>query len=252
MISNENISLFIEDFSYLKLDDFAINYALKIKNIFNNNFDTIGIIIVIREQSKITPSFYAETYDQLITERNKYKDIGFWINENFILNNNYHFNYAKLAEILDVEYLFVKNSMEYKKENITPKTDKGFSMPQKVTIGSIITQPSSYFVKSHFNRESYKKLKIVYNTFFPKILLNKKIKKKIFIRLLNENEINTILNRFKESNKRLIKIANLDDYERCKRIAKQGHELCLRNNYFSEPTLKKIIDYAMNKECRSQ
>ncbi len=36
--------------------------------------------------------------------------------------------------------------------------------------------------------------------------------------------------------------------ELCKQIAKRGHERCLKNNYFNEPTLKKIIDCATRKE----
>ena len=37
----------------------------------------------------------------------------------------------------------------------------------------------------------------------------------------------------------------LEDAERRKEIAKRGHERCLKNNYFNEPTLSKIIAYTM-------
>ena len=37
----------------------------------------------------------------------------------------------------------------------------------------------------------------------------------------------------------------LDDPERCKKIAKQGHDRCHKNNYFNEPMLSKIIACTM-------
>jgi len=37
----------------------------------------------------------------------------------------------------------------------------------------------------------------------------------------------------------------LNNPERRKEIAKYGHERCMKNNYFSEPTLRKIIDTAL-------
>lgn len=77
LISNENISLFHDDFSYLKLDDFEINNTLKIKNLFDKYFDSMEILIVIRAQKSIIPFFYAETYGQLIAARNKFKNIEF-------------------------------------------------------------------------------------------------------------------------------------------------------------------------------
>ncbi len=40
----------------------------------------------------------------------------------------------------------------------------------------------------------------------------------------------------------------LNDPQRRMEIAKQGHERCLKNNYFNEPTLKKIIDCVIDKE----
>ena len=42
--------------------------------------------------------------------------------------------------------------------------------------------------------------------------------------------------------------ALLKDPERCKYIAKRGHERCLENNYFNEPALEKIISCAMEDE----
>ena len=40
----------------------------------------------------------------------------------------------------------------------------------------------------------------------------------------------------------------LQQPELCKKIALRGHKRCLKNNYFSEPTLKKIIDYVMRSK----
>lgn len=118
--------------------------------------------------------------------------------------------YKKLAEIFNIDYLIIKKSIELKKENITSKTNEGYLLPKNITIVSLLTQLFRYFAKSHFNKQTYKKLKIIYNTYFPKRLLNKKIKKKTLIRPLNKEENETIFNRFNESNKRLAEIAGLD------------------------------------------
>ena len=42
----------------------------------------------------------------------------------------------------------------------------------------------------------------------------------------------------------------LDHPEKRREIAKHGHKRALKNNYFNEPTLKKIIDYAMNVQIK--
>jgi hypothetical protein len=243
LISNENISLFHKDFSYLKIDNKAIYNSLKIKELFSEYFENIEIIIVIRAQSTLIPSFYAETYNQIIGEKRSYRDIGKWVKENFLTNNSFHFNYdrmyeqyantfgennihvliyedllfdknyfyGQLSKIFKVDFTYIKDKIEFmQKQNVTPRTVDGKLKPKKITIGAVVTQPIRYLLKKNLDKNTFNAIKKVYNTIIPKRLLDKRLEIEIKIRKLDEREVEAILKKYYKSNLSLINKLFLD------------------------------------------
>jgi len=83
ILSNENISFFVDNFEWSLLKPISEDIPLRIKTVFEGVFDHIEIIMVLRSQKTLLPSFYAQAYFNIIKERPDINTFDIWYLKNF-------------------------------------------------------------------------------------------------------------------------------------------------------------------------
>ncbi|WP_044208227.1 sulfotransferase domain-containing protein [Flammeovirga sp. OC4] len=230
VISNENISFFCENFSWAYYNNNARFNAAKIKEVFEGIFEEIKIIITLRSQITLIPSFYIQQYHHITQINNSFSNPKLWFEENFINNDNLIFNYSQLlnsylehfdesdliillyedfkhdiasiikplSEILNIDQSIVRKNLSNKNYNVTISTKDGKKMTDNITI--------SYKIRHLLRKNIYlflpvrvkKVLKSFYDAMIEPILPKKNIKFtsiEINSNIISENDIVCIFNK---------------------------------------------------------
>jgi len=244
IISNENISLYCKGFTWNKFNSNASLNAMRIKNILSPYFDEIYIIMTIRAQMTLLPSFYAQTYKH-IKSIHKITTLSQWLNDTFSKNkddNELMFNfdqmYAAYSQCFGYENVnvLIYEDLKYDKVrfykqlatllNTTP--DKLESLLEKSVKNKTLNSGSNKLVteaptfsdvflsyirpplKKLLPKQLFKQLRSAYLATIGQVLSAVKVKTEICIDNLTEDEKRTIQQRFKASNLNLAKKLNLD------------------------------------------
>ncbi len=254
VISNENISFFSKNFNWAYQNGQAINNVKRIYEVFDGIFDVIEILIGIRAQKTLIPSFYKQQYYLIINENPSFKNYNKWLDANFgrhINEENLFLNYEQifreysnifgrenvyllvfedlkndvnsyvntLSKVLEVDEKIVKNLLSHMPKNVTKTDKRGNILSSKPKIGQLLTLPFKNRVKNYLSKKQFEKVKEVYKMILPESIRKIEIptSKKLNVILL-EN-IDEVVQRFYDSNVNLMKVANLDE----KKMIKYGY-----------------------------
>jgi hypothetical protein len=245
VLSSESLSHVCENSQNADYKIGAIENAEKLKTMFLPYFDSIEIIMGIREQKSMITSYFIQEYFNIInhapdlSDRKKWIDLNFGKNrkvEELIFNyyemylhyiksfgkNNVHilvyedllhdkdFYYQKLGSILNFPKNDIQNLLEKKIINRTAKTDDNRYLAGKKTLGLIISEKMKKISKQSKNMyKIYNKNKKIIKSILPEKFLNLKVGEEKIIEPLTKEEINLINERFQSSNRKLIEVAGL-------------------------------------------
>lgn len=236
LISCENISFFCEDFSWAFQNGKGIFNAIRIKEVFNSIFDSVEILIGIRAQVTLIPSFYKEQYHHILEDSSKFKDVNLWLKANFFSSSleeipfNYWSSYKiysetfgennvniliyedliydfesyinTLAKLFCVELEYVSACLSGNKHNVSVLNSSGGYLTSKPTLNQIFKKP---FIRLFGHKSfSYRFLKYFYNLIIPVRMKNIRYGKSTNLRKLNNKELEEILSKYSEFNNALI------------------------------------------------
>ena len=234
VISNENISFFEENFSWAYLGHNGYLNLNRVKEVFDPYFDHIEILIGIRNQSNLIPSFYAEAYNMIVQEEKKFKRFDTWLETNFKSSvptsqlpfnfyqmaqhasslfgkENIHFLffeelksspdsfYKKLASVLDHNVEYIKSSLSTNFKNVTVKNTDGSLTANKKTLNMIITDPFRKVLK-RFDKNTFMKIREVYHLLIPGFIRNYKTNTAQKITAVSEEKIKYLNDLYEASN----------------------------------------------------
>lgn len=245
VISNENISFFCENFSWAYSSGKAVNNVQRLKEVFEHIFDEVKILMTLRCQLTMIPSFYTQQYFSIIGEQHKFKDYGSWINENFgdeMSLENLMFNYAEmyktykdsfgvenvyvllfedlkkdkitsyglLSQVLNVPIEFIYDTLDNASRNMSKK-DKGSLYVDNPTFEKVVKNKVKSTLKKILPEQKIVLIGRLLKNLIPSSILNKELNKKVEIRGLTVQEVVYLQNRFCESNKKLAEDLDLDN-----------------------------------------
>lgn len=235
ILSNENLSVFNDNFNWANYSN-ANNNANRIFEVFNEIFDEVHILISIRSQQTLIPSYYYQVYNHIIAERPLYKDARKWINDNFIdkLDEDRLFNfnscYDKYVSIFGLKYVkvilfedlkynqnkvidIVSNLLDMKKEkieiiinsmiseNVTEKhIDLVKSKTENYTLYSFLFSPIIRLIKNYLPTKLVHYLSNIRILFLVKNALNLRLNKTYKIKIIDKENISKIAERYKNEN----------------------------------------------------
>ncbi len=238
VVTNESfshVSVNSPNASYKKA---SVDNIARLHEVFAPLFDDIQVIMTIRSQRTIIPSYYTQEYYNIIKNAPKLKDIGKWINANFgdsISSDELIFNYKKMYDTI-VHYfgkekanVFIYEDIKYNKntffnklsslfeidsdvliklfeknqQNVTIDAGKGEKRPDSQDLANTLSVIASSLRVST-------KLKRIFRSIIPKSLLKIKTSSNKTIRGLHEYELELIERRFLNSNLELITELGLD------------------------------------------
>ena len=238
ILSNESISHVSKKSPTASYKIGSLDNIKKIHEVFSPYFEDIQIIMTIRAQKSIIPSYYTQEYFNILQDVTKLNDIGKWIDENFnysIDDNLLIFNYLsmykevskyfKQSHIHVLIYEDLKNNkvnffkdlskiigfnsrdlqlmFDEKPQNVTLLDNKGLKVTDIQNLRTILT-----VIALKYNVP--KPIRIFFKNILPSVFLNKQTKVKKEIRELTKNEIEFIYNRFKNINIELFNILGKD------------------------------------------
>ncbi len=208
--------------------------AERIKEIFGTSFSNIRILITIRNQKTIIPSYYTQEYFNIITDKPSFRDFDKWFEYNFndsVKSDDLLFNYyalynsyikvfgqenvkvlfyedlksknikffREIGDMLNIDGVYLEKLFNSYSHNVTIKRSDGTQVDPP-TYSKIYGNKLNKLFESSINKSWYKKTKQGIKTIVPKKLLNKKSEKNILINHLNESQIKKIENLFKNEN----------------------------------------------------
>jgi len=244
VISAETLSSWYPGFSYSILNSNAKQNAQKFKETFSPYFDSIEILIGIRAQQSLLRGCYKQWYHLITGENPKFSKIGNWLNTNVYSktdtdNLGFNFNvliskyiqtfgkahthilvyedllhdktnyFKKLSQLFNVDISYVEKSLLKEKQNSSVSTSSGVET-ENATIGQIITKPFRHIIKKRFSDSTFNTLKKLYHGIIPSRIDKKRTARKAVIRDLTQKEKDLILEKYRESNLRLIERFDLD------------------------------------------
>nr|WP_319569934.1 hypothetical protein [uncultured Draconibacterium sp.] len=243
VISNENLSFFSENFSWAYSNSKAINNIKRIKNVFQNIFD-IEIIMTIRSQITMIPSFYTQQYFNIIEEVPKFKNFDRWFTENFhekscndvIFNYNSLYNSYKkefgennihvllfedlkenknricqqLSDIFDITPKIILEAIEGKAQNIS-KRSNALMYVDNPSLEKLLKIKIKYLLNRVFSRQSTVVIGRAIKKLIPKKLLSIELKKDLAIGELTSENINYIYDLFENENRSIGQNLNIDN-----------------------------------------
>lgn len=245
LISAETLSIFCENFTWDNLNSNAANNAARIKELLSKHFNQITIIMTIRAQKTLIPSFYA----QVCRYFNKFDDSSLnivpWINNHFSLKINenimlfnfdtmyssyrqvfgeqnvhvllfedlkYNKNnfYEKLAKILNILPGQLMSLLETNIKNKTIHTQKNQLLIEPPSLNDLILSLLKQPLKRILPRSVFNLIKMGYKRTFGRLLRKVKVNKYITIDYLTEKQEIFIQQRFRQSNLSLAKKLDID------------------------------------------
>ena len=244
VISAETLSFWYPGFSYSLINSNAKQNAQKFRDIFLPYFDIIEILIGIRAQQTLLRGCYKQWYYLITGENPKFTKIDNWLNANIYSKtdtDNLGFNFnvliseymqtfgkanthilvyedllhdktnylKKLSQIFNINISFVYKSLLKEKQNSSILTSNGVET-ENATIGQIITQPFRHIIKKRFSDSTFNTLKKLYHGIIPSSIDKKRTARKAVIRDLTQKEKDLILEKYRDSNLRLIERFDLD------------------------------------------
>jgi len=240
VISNENLSFFCSGFSWAYQSANAADNAKRISEVFSPYFDTIEVLMFVREQSSMIQSFYAQQYNHIIAEEPKFVKVDKWMKANFIakcpaekLIFDYNFIYNSFSNVLGVNniklFLFedLKNNpsqiastlsevfgveRDFVLEAISESKQKNKTMTNQsnglIASSSDLTNILSFIYRKYFkvilSENNAKKIKNSLVKPFASHILNFKLQNKIHC--LNDEQVSAIKSLYGESNYTLSKL----------------------------------------------
>ncbi|WKN32549.1 hypothetical protein PZB74_04220 [Porifericola rhodea] len=255
VVSNENISFFCENFSWAYSSGKAVDNVQRLKEVFKDIFDEVKILMTLRCQLTMIPSFYTQQYFSIIGEQPKFKDYGNWITENFGNERsleNLIFNYAEmykaykdsfgaenvyvllfedlkkdkrtsyglLGQVFNVSIEFVYNTMVNASQNISKKGKESLYVDNP-TLEKVIKNNVKLTLKKILPEDTIVTVGRLFKKLIPVSLLNKQINKKVEVRALTAEEMLYLQSRFCDSNKKLADELSLDS----KKLKEYGYIL---------------------------
>ena len=234
VISNENISFFEESFSWAYLGYNGTLNLDRLKAIFNPYFDKVEILIGLRNQATLIPSFYAEAYNMIIQEEPTFRTFEKWFRVNFSSSKhqdelpfNFHsmgvhasnlfgkdhvhfllfeelrydseLFHKKLASLLGIDQVYVQNALETNHKNITSKHPDGSLTTNKKTLNMILTAPFRKYLK-RFDKKALEKLRKIYHFIVPQFIRGYKTNSAENITTVTPHYIDYINERYAASN----------------------------------------------------
>lgn len=222
----------------------------KLLNIFGDIFDKIEIIITIRAQIEMIPSFYYHFRKSISGENYKFRKYSNWMKDTFsnhrkekdlFLNYNECYDcytdtfgkenvhvllyedlandkscyYDTFSDIFNVKSSYVKNCLHNKADNIGGKNISGNYSIEKETLRSLLLKPFRKLFRILFSIQNYDLMKKISNVIIPPFIGNLTLGKQKYGRALTKGEREFILERFKNSNKNLfskIRFKNSNKY----------------------------------------
>jgi hypothetical protein len=210
----------------------------RLHDIFSPHFDSVDVIMTIRNQPSIIHSYFIQGYYNIIRENIRYKDLGLWIQDNFgkkIEDEKLIFNYHEMYEtvkkyfgtnhthvllyedlihdkkkylsqwgaILEVSYDKIERLFNTKAQNVTVKKITKTKATDKQTLGSKVSIIVRQFRIPISLIRAIKKV-------IPNWVLSMQTSKDTTIRNLNIEEKELIKKRFSETNRLLFKELNCD------------------------------------------
>ena len=244
VISAETLSSLYPGFSFSLINSNAKQNAKKFKDAFSPYFDSIEVLVGIRAQKTLLRGCYKQWYNLITGENPKFCKIENWLKTNIFdtkETNNLGFNFhtlvneyvnifgannthilihedlkndktcyfEKLSRIFDFNTSFIEKSLTKEEQNASLHTSGGVAT-QNATVGQLITQPFRHIIRRHFNDYTFKVLKKTYHCIVPESISQKATSKKAIIRDLTTEEKELILEKYCESNLKLIELLNLD------------------------------------------
>lgn len=245
IISSESISHVCEESLKASIKVGALDNAKKINKILCPYFDKIEILMTVRNQKSIIPSYYAQEYFNIIGDNIDFKDFGKWLEINFGKNMNeikmiFNYNemyksylqefgkdnvhilvyedlihdnkffYNELAKIFNEDPKIIQNYFEQVARNVTIKSHKGEIKTNSGSIGNFLSMQLNNMLGKAKNINWVKKAKMFLRFIIPGFLLNLTVYKNVQIRRLNESEKQFLDLRFQPSNLKLVIDGGLD------------------------------------------
>jgi hypothetical protein len=245
VISNENISFFEEKFSWAYLGHKSTINLDRIKTIFNPYYDKIEILIGLRNQATLIPSFYAEAYNMIIQEEPTFCLFENWFRVNFSSSkhqenlpfnfytigihasslfgkDNVHFLlfeelkyeselfHKKIAGLLGIDQGYVQNALGTNHKNITSKHPDGSLTSNKKTLNMILTAPFRKYLK-RLDKNVLEKLRKFYHLLIPQFIRGYKTNLSDNITTVTIHDIDYINQRYAVSNLCLLKEFDLPE-----------------------------------------
>ena len=245
VLSSENISNISVNSPYISSRYSAIENAKKLKNLFNPYFDKIEILVFLRAQHTLIPSYFVQFYDNITRVNRKIKDLESFIGYLFsydiddeLLNFNYYAMYRAysdafgkknthilfyedlkhnpdiiadtLAKLLDCDIVDIKKLLKISPRNVTLKNKNGNIITEKIPLFSYISNVYALIEKYDFI--GLNKLK----KFIPRRIIEFKTNKRKDFPPLTNKQKNFIIKRFKNSNEKLFSELSLLSKEKVK------------------------------------
>lgn len=245
IISNESISHVSGKSLKASYRTGAFWNAKKIKKIFSPYFDSIEIIMTIRAQITIIPSYYTQEYFNIINDKPNFKDIGEWTQNNFgenIQDDNLMFNYKKMystyakyfgeknvhvlvyedllhdkiryykqiATILELKPKIIQKYFETTVRNKTVISEQGKVETDKGTLKSLLVLLTYRTFKFNDDSRLFNVGKKILKIIVPASILNFKTGHSESIRGLSDDELELITTRFSLNNRQLFDLIGLD------------------------------------------
>lgn len=245
VLSSENLSNISVNSTYISSRYSAVENAKKLKNLFNPYFDKIEILVFLRAQHTLIPSYFVQFYDNIRRVNRRIKDLDSFISYLFsydiddeLLNFNYYAMYRaysdtfgkqnthilffehlkdnpsliadKLAMLLDCDIEVIKKLLEVSARNVTVKNKNGNFTTDKFSLFSYVS--NLYALIEKYDYIGLNKLK----KFIPRKIFEIKINKRKDFPPLTNKQKKFIIKRFKNSNEKLFSELSLLSKEKVK------------------------------------
>lgn len=239
VLSSENLSHISVNSPYSSSRHSAIDNVKKIKNLFDPYFDKVEVLIFLRAQHTLIPSYFVQYYNNIRRRNREIKSLESFINHLFsfdindeLLNFNYHAMYrscsdtfgkqnthllffedlkdnpdiinGKLAMLLDCDTEVIKKLLEISPKNITVKNKNGNITTDRIPLFSYIS--NTYALIEKYDFIGLNKLKKL----IPRRILKFETNKRKDFPPLSNKQKEFIIKRFRSSNESLFKDLSLN------------------------------------------
>ncbi len=240
IISNENLSIFCDDFTWDNFNPTAAFNASRIHAVLSEYFDEIKIVMTLRAQKTLIPSFYAQYFKHFDKFNKKTATLSAWLENNLasnIADDDLMFNfdvmyssychffgennidvllyedlkhdkeafYNQFSKILKIEPDYLAKLLETNIKNKTSNTASNKLITETPRLGDILLPYLKSPLKKILPTPLFNMAKQIYKRCFSQLLSSIKTRKIISIDNITTDQQLFVQQRFKQSNINLAK-----------------------------------------------